>query len=147
MITYSTGSLFDADVQALVNPVNCVGTMGRGLALQFKTRFPGAFQAYGHACAAAALRPGAIFTFEEKGKLVFHFPTKRHWRDSSRLVDITAGLSALRSEVVARGVTSLAIPALGCGLGGLAWVDVKPRIEAAFKDLDGVTAVVFPPQD
>lgn len=146
MITYSDGNLFDAGTEALVNPVNCVGTMGKGLALQFKNRFPEAFRAYSHACADAIIKPGVVFTYVENGTTIFHLPTKRHWRDNSRLPDIIAGLDALRTQITSRGTRSVAVPALGCGLGGLHWADVKPRIERALGDLD-VNVIVFPPQE
>lgn len=153
MIIISNGDMFAANADALVNPVNCVGTMGKGLALQFKKRFPDAFHAYSHACADALIRPGVIFTYVEETPLfhypitIFHLPTKRHWRDNSRLPDVVAGLDALRAEVVSRGVRSIAVPALGCGLGGLRWADVQPCIEHALGDLPNVNVLVFPPQE
>lgn len=147
MIIISTGDMFAADVEALVNPVNCVGTMGKGLALQFKKRFPDAFRAYSHACADALVKPGSIFTFVENGRTLFHFPTKRHWRDNSRLDDIKSGLSALRKEIATRGVRSVAVPALGCGLGGLDWNVVAPEIKRALGDLPEVNVFVYPPQE
>lgn len=146
MITLSSGDMFAADTEALVNPVNCVGTMGKGLALVFKNRFPQAFRAYGHACADGIIKPGIVFTFVEGGKTIFHLPTKRHWRDKSRLDDVTAGLAALRVEIARTGVQSVAVPALGCGLGGLSWRDVWPRIDQALADLD-VDVLVFPPHE
>lgn len=146
MITYSNGNLFDAGTEALVNPVNCVGTMGKGLALQFKNRFPEAFRAYSHACADAIIKPGVVFVYVDKGKTIFHLPTKRHWRDNSRLTDVVAGLDALRAQIGQTAVRSVAVPALGCGLGGLRWTDVKPRIESALGDL-AVNVIVFPPQE
>jgi len=146
VITITSGDMFAADVEALVNPVNCVGTMGKGLALKFKNQFPAAFHAYGHACADALVKPGSIFTFVERGKIIFHFPTKIHWRDRSRVDHIKSGLGALRREIAARGVRSVAVPALGCGLGGLAWDDVAPEIKRALGDLAEVNVFVYPPQ-
>lgn len=150
MIEQGSGSIFDADVQALVNPVNCVGVASKGLALEFKRTFPDNFAAYHAACKYGKIQPGSLF-FVDPGPLtprlwIINFPTKRHWRDTSRLEDIAAGLRSLIAEVPARGIKSIAIPALGCGLGGLRWDDVRPMIEAAANEMPGVRVVMFGPQ-
>ena len=151
MITFTTGDILDADSDALVNPVNCVGVMGRGLALQFKKAWPENFAAYAAARRRGDLQPGRLFVFE-LGRLtppryIINFPTKRHWRDPSRMGDIESGLSALVVEIRARGIPSIAIHALGAGLGGLPWADVKWRIENALEELGEVSVTVFePPQ-
>src|SRR3954470_15226933 len=149
MIRYATGDILKADVEALVNTVNCVGIMGRGIALQFKNAFPENFKAYAAACSRDDVQPGRMFVFETgtmtNPKYIINFPTKRHWRGKSRMEDIESGLRALVAEIRRRGIQSIAIPPLGSGLGGLRWPDVRARIEAALTDLEGVDVVVYEP--
>lgn len=146
---YTTGNILDADTEALVNPVNCVGVMGRGLALQFKKAFPENFEAYSAACAHRAVQPGRMFIFETatltKPRYIINFPTKRHWQDKSRIEDIETGLEALAYEIIARRIRSIAIPPLGAGLGRLSWVDVRQRIEDTLSALEDVKIVIFEP--
>lgn len=149
MIEYRTGDLFLAGTAAIVNPVNCVGVMGAGLAAQFKRAYPDNFHAYAEACRRGDVAPGKMFLFQTgfftAPSLIVNFPTKRHWRDKSRLEDIELGLTALVTDVQRHAVQSIAIPPLGCGLGGLEWAQVKPLIEVAFTD--GPTqVVVFQPR-
>jgi O-acetyl-ADP-ribose deacetylase (regulator of RNase III) len=149
MINYVRGNILKAKTEAIVNPVNCVGVMGRGLALQFKHAFPDNFQAYCRACRRGELRPGRMLTFDagsvERPRYIVNFPTKRHWRDKSLIEDIEAGLVFLAREVQLRGIQSIAIPPLGCGLGGLQWDDVRLLMECYLGDLSGVNVVVFKP--
>jgi len=149
MIEFRTGDILQADVEALVNPVNCVGVMGRGLALAFKTTFPENFVAYERACERGEVLPGRMFVFATghpaRPKYIINFPTKRHWRERSRIEDIEAGLAALRDEVERRAISSIAVPALGAGLGGLAWGVVRKRIEGALGDLPNTRVTVFEP--
>lgn len=149
MIEYKCGDLFTEDAEALVNAVNCVGIMGRGIALQFKQGWPDNFRAYAAACERNEVQPGRMFVFETgqqtHPRYIINFPTKRHWRERSRIDDIDSGLEALVAEIRARGIRSIAMPALGSGLGGLDWTTVRPRIERALKDLPEVRAVVFVP--
>ena len=116
MIEFKTGDILRADVEALVNTVNCVGIMGRGIALQFKNDFPENFKAYEAACARDAVHPGKMFVFETRTltnpKFIINFPTKRHWRGKSRMEDIDSGLKALVEEIHTRGIRSIAIPPL-----------------------------------
>lgn len=149
MIRFKSGDILAEDAEALVNTVNCVGIMGRGIALQFKNAFPDNFEAYADACKRDEVRPGKMFVFET-GQLtnphyIINFPTKRHWRGKSRIEDIEAGLTDLAKEIRRRGIRSIAIPPLGSGLGGLDWADVRPRIETALSDLNEVEIVVFEP--
>ena len=149
MIEFVTGDLLVADVEALVNPVNCVGVMGAGLARQFKERYPLNFEVYYRWCLLGKLCPGVICDYKtglkRNPKWIYNFPTRRHWKEKSNLQDIELGLIALVTEVKLNGVESIAIPALGCGLGGLQWEDVKELIENAFKILPGVKVLVYLP--
>jgi len=131
-----------------VNAVNCVGVMGKGLARQFKDAHPENFAGYAAACARGEVRPGRVLvvdTGRELPRYIINFPTKRHWRDRSRLEDIEAGLAALVHELRERRIASVAIPPLGCGLGGLDWADVRPMVVRALQDAPDVEALVFEP--
>ncbi len=149
MIKFTQGDILNADAEALVNTVNCVGVMGRGIALQFKEAFPDNFNAYVAACRRNELQPGKMFVFERhqlgNPKVIINFPTKRHWRGQSRLGDVEAGLHSLVQVIRERQITSVAIPPLGSGLGGLDWKQVRSRIEQNLADLENVSIVVFEP--
>jgi len=148
---FTKGNLLQAETDAIVNTVNCVGFMGRGIAAQFKRAYPENFKAYETACKRKEVVPGKMFVFETgqlaNPRFIVNFPTKRHWQGKSRIEDIESGLIALVSEVKARGIKSIAIPPLGCGLGGLDWSDVRPLIERSFAMLPDVHALVFEPSD
>jgi O-acetyl-ADP-ribose deacetylase (regulator of RNase III) len=150
MIEFKVGDILAEDAEALVNTINCVGVMGRGIALQFKNAFPDNFKAYEAACHRDAVQPGRMFVFATgqltNPKYIINFPTKRHWRGKSRLSDIDVGLAALVAEIKSRDIRSVAIPPLGSGLGGLDWTEVKPRIEAAVRVLANVRVVIFEPK-
>jgi len=148
VIQYTQGDILQADAEALVNTVNCVGVMGRGIALGFKNAYPANFKAYAAACKRGDVRPGRMFvhdTGQPAPRWIINFPTKRHWRGKSRIEDVEAGMGALVDELRTRGISSVAIPPLGSGLGGLAWRDVRPVIERALADLPGVRAIVYEP--
>jgi O-acetyl-ADP-ribose deacetylase (regulator of RNase III) len=149
MIELTTGDILKADAEALVNTVNCDGFMGRGIAAQFKRAFPASFKAYEQACKRGEVQPGRMLivrTEAERGpRWIVNFPTKRHWRNRSRLEDIESGLAALVADVDRLGIRSIAIPPLGCGLGGLAWSEVRPRIERAFAAHPEVRVLLFEP--
>jgi len=151
MIELKQGDILRANAEALVNTVNCVGVMGRGLALQFKKVFPGNFKRYKSVCDRKELQPGRIFIYDlnrlYNPRYVINFPTKRHWKGKSRMEDIEAGLQTLVEEVHKRDIHSIAIPPLGCGLGGLRWADVRAKIEVAFHDLTDVQVLLFEPKD
>ena len=139
MISYLRGNLLEDDAQALVNTVNTVGVMGKGIALQFKQRFPANYAAYAQACKLGQVQTSRMF-MTEPGELtgprwVLNFPTKQHWRDPSRLEWVVDGLQDLRSFLVSHPVQSIALPALGAGLGGLPWPLVRGHIESALGDL------------
>jgi len=150
MIEYRSGDILHSEAEALVNTVNCVGVMGRGIALQFKNAFPENFKAYAAACSQEQVQPGRMFVFET-GQLtppryIINFPTKRHWRGKSRIEDIEAGLEALVAEIRVRRIRSIALPPLGSGLGGLDWTaEVRPRVESALHVLDDVRVIVYEP--
>lgn len=143
------GNLLEADVDALVNTVNTVGVMGKGIALQFKNAFPANFKAYEQACKHDAVALGAMFVFDNgqltKPRWIVNFPTKGHWRSRSRLEDVKAGLEDLRSVVTELGIASIAIPPLGCGNGGLDWAIVRPLIEDTLQGLAQVEVYLFAP--
>jgi len=148
VIEFVTGNLFEADIDALVNTVNTKGVMGKGVALQFKRAFPENYDAYRAACAAGRVQLGQMFVFDsgrlERPRYIINFPTKDHWRSRSHLADIEAGLEDLRRVLTELEIESVALPPLGCGLGGLRWSDVRPRIEQALAELP-VRALVFEP--
>lgn len=137
------------DVDAIVNTVNCVGVMGKGIALQFKNKWPENFRAYAAACAAKEVRPGRMFVFDSGGLVkpnyIINFPTKDHWRSKSRIEFIRDGLQDLVATVTRLGIRSIAIPPLGCGNGGLDWKDVRPLIESAFARMTEVEIRLFEP--
>ena len=150
MIERTRGNILTADAEALVNTVNCVGVMGKGIALQFKKAFPENFKAYAAACRREEVKPGRMFVFETgqmfNPRYIINFPTKRHWRGKSRYEDIAAGLQALVREVQDRKIRSIAIPPLGSGLGGLQWSRVKTMIEAAFEEFSDVQVKLYEPK-
>lgn len=133
MIQYKTGNIFNENVDAIVNTVNCVGVMGRGIALQFKKNFPENFKFYERACRCEEVSPGKMLVYATDSlsnpKFIINFPSKRHWRGASRLEDIEAGLKNLADVVKMNHITSIALPPVGCGLGGLDWNIVRPLIE------------------
>jgi O-acetyl-ADP-ribose deacetylase (regulator of RNase III) len=148
-IELKTGDLFAAGTDALVNTVNCVGIMGRGIALQFKKAYPSNFREYEAACKVGEVQPGRMFVHETgkfSPRFIINFPTKRHWKGKSRIEDIETGLIALAEEVEARGIKSIAIPPLGAGLGGLDWNVVLPQIKSALQDIPDVEVVIYEPK-
>ncbi|MFC0337565.1 O-acetyl-ADP-ribose deacetylase (regulator of RNase III), contains Macro domain [Kushneria avicenniae] len=149
MITFTTGNLLEAEVEALVNTVNTVGVMGKGIALMFKERFPANTEAYAHACKAGEVQTGRMFVTESSELMgprwIVNFPTKQHWRAKSRMQWIIDGLADLRNFIERNQVRSIAIPPLGAGNGGLDWDEVKPHIERALRDLTDVEIIVFEP--
>ena len=150
MIELKQGDILQADAQALVNTVNCVGFMGRGIALQFKNAFPENFQQYRAVCQRKELQPGKMLIHDlhrlHNPRFVINFPTKRHWKGKSRIEDIEAGLDTLIKEIRIRHITSIAVPPLGCGLGGLNWNEVRPKIIKAFQELPDVQVLLFEPK-
>ncbi len=150
MIEYKTGNILTEDAEAIINTVNCVGVMGRGIALQFKKAFPENFNAYAAACKRKEVNPGCMHVFDMGGltnpRYIINFPTKRHWRGKSRIEDIEAGLKALSAEIKERNIGSIAIPPLGAGLGGLDWGDVRKCIEKELSSIKDVRIIVYEPK-
>ncbi len=151
MITEAHGNLLDADVDALINTVNTVGVMGKGIALQFRRAYPEMYEAYERAAASGDLELGRMHVWPTNAltgpRYVINFPTKGHWRARSRLADIERGLQDLVRVVRRLHIRSLAMPPLGCGNGGLDWQQVEPCIRAAMAELDpsDVQVVLYPP--
>jgi len=149
MIDYTEGNLLDADVEALVNTVNTVGVMGKGIALMFKEAFPSNYKAYEQACKRKEVQIGKVFVTEREDllgpKWLINFPTKEHWRNASKLEWIEQGLADLKRFIEEKKIRSIAIPPLGSGNGGLEWSKVKPLIEAALSTLKDVDVVVYEP--
>ena len=149
MIKLQKGNIFHSDALALVNAVNCVGIMGKGLALRFKKAFPENFKFYAQACERGEVRLGSMLVYDLNQmtgpRYIINFPTKQHWKNPSRLKDIEAGLKDLVQTVGQLHIKSIAIPALGCGLGGLNWSDVRPLIEVAFQAVPEVQVALFEP--
>ncbi|PDT73354.1 macro domain-containing protein [Bradyrhizobium sp. C9] len=149
MIRFTQGNLLDADAQALVNTVNTVGVMGKGVALMFKEAYPENFNAYEAACRSDEVQVGKMFVTERRQmfgpKWIVNFPTKAHWRFPSRMEWIVQGLEDLKLVIKTNGIKSIALPPLGAGNGGLAWKDVRPKIEAALGELEGVDVLVYEP--
>lgn len=151
MIDFKYGNLLDADVEAIVNTVNTVGVMGKGIALQFRKAFPDNYDAYRKAVKHGEVQLGRMFVFE-RGELVgphliINFPTKAHWKAKSRLEDIKNGLDDLIATIRRYQIRSIAIPPLGCGSGGLRWSDVSPLIEKTALTLPDVSFWIYPPQE
>jgi O-acetyl-ADP-ribose deacetylase (regulator of RNase III)/uncharacterized protein YwgA len=152
-LSFRDGDLFAEPVDALVNTVNCVGVMGKGVALDFKRRWPANFKAYKKLCDAKQLTPGKLFIFEANGlfssedpRFLVNFPTKDHWRSKSQLSYVADGLDALATAIRDYNIASIAIPPLGCGNGGLDWADVKPLILSKLGELEDVDIIVFQPK-
>jgi O-acetyl-ADP-ribose deacetylase (regulator of RNase III) len=149
LIRIGEGNLLRADVDALVNTVNTVGVMGKGIALQFKRAYPDMFRAYEAAVTAGEVSLGQMHVWRTESmtgpRFVINFPTKGHWRARSRLTDIEVGLKDLVRVVQELGITSIAVPPLGCGNGGLDWSEVEPRILSAFESVPQVDVLLYPP--
>ncbi len=149
MIKYTTGNLLDAEVEALINTVNTVGVMGKGIALMFKERFTDNMVLYSKACKAKEVQTGKMFVTETRElmspKWIINFPTKQHWRSPSKIEWVVDGLQDLRHFIIQNQVKSIAIPPLGAGNGGLNWSAVKEQIELALADLTDVDILIYQP--
>ncbi|TMN21416.1 macro domain-containing protein [Lentibacillus cibarius] len=149
MIILKQGNLLNDEAEALVNTVNCVGVMGKGIALQFKQAYPKMFTEYQKACRQEEMQPGKMHVVDTKSlfnpKFIINFPTKRHWKSRSRKEDIESGLVDLVKVVKDLGLKSIALPPLGCGNGGLKWSEIRPKIEKAFEQIPDVEVHLYEP--
>lgn len=148
MITYKIGNIFNEDVEAIVNTVNCVGIMGKGLALQFKNKYYNNFKLYANACRRNEVVTGKVLVYKIEPlfnpKYIINFPTKQHWRDKSKIEYIETGLDDLVQTIHNLSIKSIAIPPLGCGLGGLNWNVIKQLIEEKLSGLNCNIIVLEP---
>lgn len=149
MISEADGNLLDSPVEALVNTVNTVGVMGKGIALQFKRAYPAMFKDYASATKRGDLAIGRMHVWHtgqlDGLRVIINFPTKRHWRGGSKLADIEAGLDDLVNVILKEQLRSIAVPPLGCGHGGLDWAEVEPLIRAKLAPLEDVDVRIYPP--
>ena len=149
MIEFAEGNILDAEAEALVNTVNTVGVMGKGIALMFKEAFPDNFNDYEAACKRNELRVGKMFVTERQSfvgpKWIINFPTKEHWRGNSKIEWIESGLEDLKKVIAENNIRSIAIPPLGSGNGGLDWTQVRPKIENALGSMKDVRVIVYEP--
>ncbi len=149
MLEYKKGDILGEDVEAIVNTVNCVGVMGRGLALQYKNKFPDNFKLYVQACKQEEVKPGKMFISQTgqltNPKYIINFPTKRHWRGKSKIEDIESGLKDLIEVIQKYNIKSIAIPPLGSGLGGLEWSNVKSKIQKVLGSISDTKVIIYEP--
>jgi len=151
MLRVVKGNLLESKAEALVNTVNTVGVMGKGIALQFRQAYPEMYKTYEKACKANELELGKVNVFDLGGltggaRWIVNFPTKKHWRSKSKLEDVQTGLDDLIKTIKRVGIKSIAIPPLGCGYGGLKWDDVFPLIKSAFEGLEDVDVLIYSPK-
>lgn len=152
IFSYSSGDILRTNTAAIVNPVNCVGVMGKGLALQFKRKYPAMFDAYKKICKARHLSPGCILVWDNSKyhasgpKFVFNLSTKDDWKSRSKLEYVRSGVGYIRDYITSKPIPSISIPALGCGLGGLDWCNVEPIIRENLEGIDGLDVILFPPK-
>lgn len=143
--TETTGNIFDSSALVLVNPVNCVGTMGAGLAKQFKTRYPDMDRQYRADCRQGLFKPGTVRLYRvSPTRMIANFPTKDHWKNPSRIEYIEDGLISLNQLAAERQIGSIAIPAIGTGYGGLDWNQVKPLIRNLLTQADMEVEICLP---
>ena len=143
MITFTEGNIFDSPAQVITNTINCVGVMGKGLALEFKKRYPEMYQDYRQKCQDGLVKIGEPYLWENDQVQILNFPTKRHWRNGSRLDDIEAGLKYLAENYAEMGISTLALAPLGCGNGGLEWSKVKPLIVKFLGNIPDLDVIAY----
>ncbi|MFN3130285.1 macro domain-containing protein [Roseibium sp.] len=153
-VEFKSGNIFVGRTEAIVNAVNCIGVMGKGIALEFKRRWPDYFADYKSRCKRKSILTGQVTVYEsnnllaaEEFRYLISFPTKLHWRTPSKIEFIDTGLADLTEKTVEFGIKSMALPALGCGNGGLDWSEVKPIIQARLSTVPDVRFLVFTPAD
>jgi O-acetyl-ADP-ribose deacetylase (regulator of RNase III) len=147
MIVYRPDqSLFDSNAQVITNTVNCVGVMGKGIAAEFKARYPEMYADYRARCARGEVKPGQPYIWDGQDQMILNFPTKDHWRGDSRMEWIDAGLQWIRDNHEDLGISTIALPPVGCGNGGLLWTDVRELVEKHFADLEYLLVSVYLPR-
>lgn len=149
LIKYVSGNILGADTEALVNPVNTVGVMGKGLALQFKKAFPDNYRFYKRACDKNEVLIGRMFVYQRNSlinpRYIISFPTKKHWKEKSEISYVQDGLRYLVNVICENIIKSIALPALGCGLGGLEWENVQKIINESLSGWSDVDILIFEP--
>lgn len=143
MLTFVKGDIFKSNAQVLVNTVNCRAVMGKGLALEFRKRFPQMFEEYKKECKAGRLKIGTLHLYRSKDKWVLNFPTKDHWRSRSKIEYIERGLQYFVEHHREWGIRSIAFPKLGCNLGGLDWQEVKEKMIGYLGNLDDIEIYIY----
>jgi len=143
MVTYLSEDIFKSSAQVITNPINCVGAMGKGLALAYKKKYPKMYEDYKAKCQRGEVEITKPYLWENCETQILNFPTKRHWRQDSRLSDIEAGLEYLAKNYAQLGISSLALPPLGCGLGGLDWIEVKNLINKYLEPIQDLDVFVY----
>ncbi|MCB0485998.1 MAG: macro domain-containing protein [Flavobacteriaceae bacterium] len=143
-IKFKNGNLFSNNFDIRINTINCVGAMGKGIALEFKNRYPNMYWEYKELCSANKIKPGKMWVWQNLYETIINFPTKRHWKDNSRYDDIELGLNDLYRILQKQNNKTVAIPALGCGNGGLNWKIVSKMIYDKLNDLDNDITVFNP---
>ena len=144
MIKTAAGDIFKSEAECIVNPVNCIGVMGKGLALKFKRKYNKMFIDYVMRCREGQVKTGQPYLYKAEGRLILNFPTKQHWRDPSKLEYIEAGLKYFARNYRTWEITSIAFPKLGCGCGGLDWEkDVKPLMYKYLGDFEDITVYLY----
>lgn len=147
MITYVKMNIFESPAQVIVNTVNTVGVMGKGIAKQYKTFYPEMFKEYQKFCEAKLLEVGKLWIYKTENKWILNFPTKKHWRNPSKIEYIEEGLQKFVDTYKEKGIRSISFPPLGCGNGGLNWEnEVKPLMEKYLKDID-IDVFIHVPMD
>lgn len=143
------GDILTSGAEAVINTVNCAGVMGKGLALQFKKKYPENYVKYKAACEKKKVKIGKMFVYASRTlfnpKYIINFPTKAHWRSSSKMDYIIKGLLDLKKVIKKHKIRSIAVPPLGCGYGGLNWSEVRPVIENTLEDLERVNITIYSP--
>ncbi len=149
MIEFRNDDLFQSECEALINPVNCVGVMGGGLAKIFKNKYPDMYKDYRQYCKEGKLRPGGLHIYvdvDESPEYIINFPTKDNWLEDSKIEYVIDGLKSLKRIIKDLNIKSIGIPAIGSGLGNLNYEDVKPLLEQFAIDLPDVKVVCYEPK-
>ena len=139
-------TVFDSRAQVITNTVNCLGVMGKGIAAEFKTRYPQMYEDYRTRCARKEIKPGCPYIWQDQEQMILNFPSKDHWRGNSRLEWVEKGLAWIRDNYDNYGISTLAIPPIGCGNGGLYWSDVRELVEKYLADLEYLLVIVYLPR-